>query len=196
MLPHHALQLCFYAAGIARVQERWPDVGARASSARASASRSACTRSATMPATREGRHAARRGARAPTEPIRCDHCPFCEFRPVCERALGGGRSPDARGRDAPRPGAAARGGGRDDADAARELPPGVLRAGSAAGRARRIDTAGAPPAARPVEGERAAATSCCRAEEGRGFALLPRAVRGRRHVRLRGRSVLDAGARA
>ena len=25
MLPHHALQLCFYAAGIARVQGDWPE---------------------------------------------------------------------------------------------------------------------------------------------------------------------------
>ena len=83
MLPHHALQLCFYAAGIARVQEVWPEwvhvelgsgvresirvheIGSYARHAKEGMQRDVV-------------------AHAPTEPIRCDHCQFCEFRPVCE----------------------------------------------------------------------------------------------------------------
>ena len=102
-------------------------------------------------------------ANGPTEPIPCDHCGFCEFRSVCTAHW---ETVDhlSAWPDAPRPRAAARGGGCDDADGARELPP-TDRARSAAGHARRIDTAGAPPAG-GGRGCHTAATSCCRSRRG------------------------------
>ena len=83
MLPHHALQLCFYAAGIARVQGQWPtwvhvelgsgeresirlhEIDSYANHAKAGMLRAVAEHE-------------------PTEPVPCEHCDFCPFRSTCE----------------------------------------------------------------------------------------------------------------
>ncbi len=83
MLPHHALQLCFYAAGIARVQGEWPEwVHVELGSGERESIRVHEIGSYARHA-KEGMQRAV-AAGAPTEPIPCDHCQFCEFRTVCE----------------------------------------------------------------------------------------------------------------
>ena len=82
-LPHHALQLCFYAAGIARVQGTPPkqihvQLG---SGRRASIRLHEIDPYATH--AKAGMLRAVGSARA-TEPIPCEHCDFCAFRPTCE----------------------------------------------------------------------------------------------------------------
>ena len=190
MLPHHALQLCFYAAGIAHVQEVWPEwvhveLG--------SGERESIRVHEIGSYARHAKEGMQRdvAARAPTEPIRCDHCPFCEFRPVCEEhwetvdhltRVAGMR------RDQVLP---ARGGGRDDAHAARELPP-AFRVPDL-----RPDALGA--LAQQARLQRAAVEGTHRpravAAGGRPrFRTAARAIAGRCHVRLRGRPLLDARA--
>ena len=83
MLPHHALQLCFYAAGISRVQGEWPEwVHVELGSGERESIRVHEIGSYARHA-KEGMQRAV-AAPAPTEPIPCDHCQFCEFRTVCE----------------------------------------------------------------------------------------------------------------
>jgi predicted RecB family nuclease len=82
-LPHHALQLCFYAAGIARVQGTRPQQvhvqlgsGVRESirlheiDSYANHAKVGMLRAVAHP--------------LPTEPIPCEHCQFCAFQPACE----------------------------------------------------------------------------------------------------------------
>ena len=195
MLPHHALQLCFYAAGIARVQGELAGVGARrARLGRARVDPRARDRLLRPP--REGRHAARRRgpARRPSRSA-CDHCQFCEFRTVCEahweavdhltRVAGLRRDQmpllAAAGVTTLTRLATAAAGCRPCPD----LRPDVLGG---------TDTAGAAPA-RGGRRCNSAVRAPARSRQGRGFELLPEPSRGRRHVRLRGRPVLDAGAR-
>ena len=82
MLPHHALQLCFYAAAISRVQGEWPmwvhvELG--------SGERESILVHEIGSYARHAKEGMQRAvaANGPTEPIPCDHCDFCEFRSVC-----------------------------------------------------------------------------------------------------------------
>ena len=145
MLPHHALQLCFYAAGISRVQGEWPEwVHVELGSGERESIRVHEIGSYARHA-KEGMQRAV-AARRPTEPIPCDHCQFCEFRAVCEahweavdhltRVAGLHRA------HMPLLAAA----GVTTLDRARDAAAGCDSARSADGRARRIDTAGAAPA--------------------------------------------------
>ncbi|MDX6618448.1 MAG: hypothetical protein QOK36_834, partial [Gaiellales bacterium] len=81
-LPHHALQLVFYAAGIARVQGVRPaHVHVQLGSGRRESIR--------LREIDSYANYARRGMdraielRAATEPVPCDHCQFCAFQPTC-----------------------------------------------------------------------------------------------------------------
>jgi uncharacterized protein len=83
MLPHHALQLCFYAAGIARVQGEWPtwvhvELG--------SGERESIRVHEIGSYARHAKNGMLRAvdAREPTEPIPCDHCQFCDFSATCK----------------------------------------------------------------------------------------------------------------
>ena len=82
MLPHHALQLCFYAASIARVQGIWPtwvhvELG--------SGERESIRVHEIGSYARHAKNGMLRAVEAlePTEPIPCDHCQFCDFSSVC-----------------------------------------------------------------------------------------------------------------
>ena len=170
-LPHHALQLVFYATGIERIQGGRPtyvyvELGSgsrerirlREIDSYAFYARTGMSRAVEL--------------RRPTEPIPCEHCRFCRFEPACTPGLGGRRPPHAGGRPAPRPHSAARELRRDDADAARGAAARVRGRGHPARRARGGGPAGAPAARggpRPHAALRAAAARV----EGRGFALLP-----------------------
>ena len=146
-----------------------------------------------MPATRRTACSAPSTASAPTEPIPCEHCQFCAFRPMCEQALGG-RPTTSRAW----PGCAATrspllaAAGVTTLDAARDAAGGSRPCRTAAGalgaltQQARLQQAAVAGAAPPYE--------LLPVEDGRGFALLPEPSPGRRHVRLRGRPVLDAGA--
>jgi PD-(D/E)XK nuclease superfamily len=82
MLPHHALQLCFYAAALSRVQGEWPmwvhvELG--------SGERESILVHEIGSYARHAKEGMQRAvaANGTTEPIPCDHCDFCEFRSVC-----------------------------------------------------------------------------------------------------------------
>ena len=87
-LPHHALQLVFYAAGIARLQGRWPaNVHVQLGSGRRETIRvREIAHYANYARTGMDRAIERREA---TEPIPCEHCPLCEFQPACARVWEG-----------------------------------------------------------------------------------------------------------
>jgi predicted RecB family nuclease len=84
MLPHHALQLCFYAAGIQRIQ------GVRSKSIHVQLG-SGERKSIRLHEIDSYANHAKTGmlraveTRAPTEPIPCDHCQFCAFEPTCQK---------------------------------------------------------------------------------------------------------------
>jgi predicted RecB family nuclease len=85
MLPHHALQLVFYAAGIQSVQGRRPlRVHVQLGSGERESIRLHEIDSYANHAKRGMLRAV--DARAPTEPIPCEHCPFCPFQPTCAQA--------------------------------------------------------------------------------------------------------------
>jgi predicted RecB family nuclease len=85
MLPHHALQLCFYAAGIQRVQGvRSRRIHVQLGSGRRETIRLHEIDSYANHAKTGMLRAV--GERSPTEPVPCEHCPFCPFEPVCEAA--------------------------------------------------------------------------------------------------------------
>jgi predicted RecB family nuclease len=81
-LPHHALQLVFYAAGIARVQGVWPThAHVQLGSGRRESIRLREIGAYANYARRGMETAIRR--KAVTEPVPCGHCDFCAFKPTC-----------------------------------------------------------------------------------------------------------------
>jgi uncharacterized protein len=84
MLPHHALQLCFYAAGIEAVQGARPKwIHVELGSGRRESIRLREIDSYANHAKLGMLRAI--DEREQTEPIPCDHCQFCAFRPTCEK---------------------------------------------------------------------------------------------------------------
>ena len=190
-LPSHVLQLCFYSDGIERMQGARPS-SCTSSSAPAGASRSACASSTRTTAARAPFEAP--STRRPATAFPCEHCQFCDFQPECEDGVARRGPPRASRRHPPRPDRrcstapacatlAELADARAGPDRVRRPAAGDARGGCPAGTAPARQNGHAPPVRAP------------RARGRRGFARLP-GRRRRRDVRPRGRSVLDARARA